>query len=209
MHFHAPSQILRSSFSATWRVLRLVLSLAAVGLLVACAHPISIEASALPERGAQQSSKKAAYIITAADKQKQVTTPGGGSDKVSYYPYRDFERSLRAALASAYADVSVVPSLTDAQAIRDSGASFIFVPEISTTSSSSSAVTWPPTMFNIIVTVNVFNGQAAPVAQLRVSGTGNAEWAEFKGDFGIAGRRAVEQAAVALAQEIRSSEKLR
>jgi len=208
MNFHFFSSSADSPLSTMGRMARLMLGVMAAILLVACAHPISIEGKTLPERSAQPLPKKAAYVLSAADRQKEVTTAGGGGDKVSYYPYRDFERALRSALASVYADVSVLPSLSDASAIRESGAALIFVPEISTTSYSSSILTWPPTMFTLSLTLNVFDAQAAPVARLRVNGSGNAVWEEFNGDFGLAGRRAVEVAAKALVEEIRRNEKL-
>lgn len=208
MNFHSFQCLGHFSISGTARFIRILFCMAGAALLVACAHPISIEAKAVPERGVQQLPKKAAYVMTAADRQKQVTTDGGGGDKVSYYPYRDFERALRAALSAVYTDVSVVPSVSDVAAIRESGATLIFVPEISTTSYSSSVLTWPPTMFAFNVTVNVFDAQATSIARLRVNGNGNAEWEEFKGDFGLAGRRAVEAAAKALVEEIRRTERL-
>jgi hypothetical protein len=197
------------ALEAAWRLTRLALGGFAALLLVACAHPISIEPNSIPERGAQLSAKKAVYVISAADRQKQVTTEGGGGDKVTYFPYKDFERSLRAALGAVYSDVSVVSSISDKAAIRESGASYIFVPEITTASSSTSALTWPPTSFSVNVVVDVFDANAAAIAKLRVNGNGNAVWADFKGDFGLAGRRAVEDAARLLVQEILRTEKLR
>jgi hypothetical protein len=197
------------SLARVGKFVRIAACISGIVVLAGCAHPISIEPKAVPSREGQWSSQKAAYVMTEADRQKQVTTQGGGGDKISYYPYRDFERSLRAALASVYADVSAVGSVSDAAAIRASGASFVYRPEISTTSSSPSPFTWPPTKFSASVLVEVFNPQAVLVARLRVTGNGAAEWEEFKGDFGLAGRRAVEDAARALVEEIKRSEKLR
>lgn len=191
------------------KFVRIAACISGVVVLAGCAHPISIEPKAVPSREGQWSSQKAAYVMTEADRQKQVTTQGGGGDKISYYPYRDFERALRASLASVYADVSALTSMTDAAAIRATGASFIYRPEISTTSSSPSPFTWPPTKFSVSVMVEVFDPQAVLVARLRVTGNGAAEWDEFKSDFGLAGRRAVEDAARALVEEIKRSEKLR
>lgn len=196
-------------FTRISRFLRIATCLAGAIVLVGCAHPISIEAKAVPNREAQWSPQKAAYVMSEADRQKQVTTQGGGGDKISYYPYRDFERALRGALASVYADVSVVTSATDGAAIRATGATFVYRPEISTTSSSPSPFTWPPTKFSVSVLVEVLDPQATLVARLRVTGNGAAEWEEFKGDFGLAGRRAIEDAARALVDEIKRSEKLR
>jgi hypothetical protein len=194
---------------AVMRWFRLAMVSAAVALLAACAHPISITAKDAPEKAAAPSTKKVAYALSDTQRQAQVTTPGGGGDKISYFPYRDFEKSLRAALLTAYADVTAVPSIADKAALRDTGASFIFVPEISTNSSSPSAFTWPPTKFSITVAVDVLEPSGAPVAKLVAQGDGAAEWSEFKSEFGLAGRRAVESAAKDLAEQIQRNEKLR
>jgi hypothetical protein len=193
------------------RAIRLFVSLSVVAVLAACAHPMSIEAKNVPTRanGAVASDKKVAYVMSDVDRAKQVTTDGGGGDKVSYFPYRDFERSLRAALAATYADVSVVRTASDSAAIKETGAAFVFVPEILTSSSSPSLLTWPPTRFSLTLSVDVLDSAGIPQAKLRVTGNGAAEWEEFKGDFALAGRRAVEAAAQALITEVGRAEKLR
>jgi hypothetical protein len=193
------------------RVLRGIGCLAAALMLTACAHPISIEPKNVPERpaGIEPSPKKVAYVMSDADRQKQVTTAGGGGDKISYYPYKDFERSLRASLNSIYSGVSVVKSATDQVGIKEADASYVFLPEITTDSSSPSLLTWPPTKFGFSVSVDVLDARATPLAKLRVNGNGAAEWEEFKGDFGLAGRRAVESASKALVDEIQRMEQLK
>jgi len=178
-------------------------------VVIGCAHPISIEAKKVPEKEAQWSTKKVAYVITDANKQKEVTSPGGGGDKITYYPYKDAERSLRAALGAIFSDVSALKSLTDSASIKASGASLIFTPTITTTSSSPSPLTWPPTKFSITMVVDVADAQGAEMARITVNGEGVAEFDEFKSDFGLSGRRAMEQVAQALVAEIKKAEKLR
>jgi len=204
---HTNNPLLESSNLS--RLIRNFVCAAGTLVLVACAHPVSIQATKMPERSSQTSPKKVAYVVTEADRQKQFITDGGGGDKITYYPYRDFERSLRSALASIYSDVTLINSATNVTALRESGASFVFIPEISTTSSSPSALTWPPTKFSVTVSVDVLDPQAVRLARLSVTGNGAAEWEEFKGEFGLAGRRAVENAAQALVEEIQRTEKLR
>lgn len=178
-------------------------------VLGACAHPISIEPKNVVERpGTPVSDKQVAYVMTDADRNRQVTTEGGGGDKISYYPYKDFERSLRASLRAIYKEVSTVASATDTKAIDDIGASYVFLPEITSNSSSPSMFTWPPTRFSLTVAVDVLDARGTPLAKLRATGTGTAEFDEFKNDFALAGRRAVEDAARALAEEIRRTPKL-
>jgi len=193
------------------RLLKLALSLALVLILGACAHPISIEAKSVPQRSssAAPSAKKVAYVMSDADRAKQVTTEGGGGDKITYFPYRDIERSLRAALGASFADVSVVKAASDLPAIKEAGASYVFVPDIMTHSSSPSLLTWPPTRFAVTLAIEVLDASGAPQTKLRVVGNGAAEFEEFKGDFGLAGRRAVEAAAQELVVELKRNDKLR
>ena len=56
-----------------------------------------------------------------ADRAREVITPGGGGDKVSYFPYRDLEKSIRDALRAVYSDVFVVKAASDAEAIKAHG----------------------------------------------------------------------------------------
>jgi hypothetical protein len=192
------------------RVIRTALAVCVVGLLAACAHPINLEPRELPVRSeGQLIPKKVAYVMTDADRAKQVTTPGGGGDKVSYFPYRDMEQTLRATLRSVYADVTVVKAASDLDAIREAGVAYVFKPEILTDSSSPSPFTWPPTKFTADVTCTVTDPNGAVVTNIRAIGQGAAEFDEFKSDFSLSARRAVSDAAAKLAQEIRGSQQLR
>lgn len=192
------------------RFVRLAFAAGIVALLTACAHPISLEASKLPERTeAKLVPKKVAYVVSDADRGKEVTTPGGGGDKVSYYPYRDMEGAIRAALRSVYQDVSALKSANDQTAIREAGVSYIFAPEIVTTSSSPSPLTWPPTQFSAEVSCTVTDPQGNVVAKVSARGNGAAEFSEFKSDFSLSARRAVADVVEKLALEIRQNQKLR
>jgi hypothetical protein len=192
------------------RWLRLGFASATVALLAACAHPISLEPTKLPERvDANVVPKKVGHVITDANRGKEVTTPGGGGDKVSYYPYRDMEKALRTALRSVYQDVNSVKSATDTAALKDAGIAYVFTPEITTTSSSSSPFTWPPTKFGTEVSCTVTDAQGVVVAKVRANGEGAAEFAEFKSDFSLSARRAVSDVMDKLVAEIRRNEQLR
>lgn len=192
------------------RLFRFGLAAAAIALLGACAHPISLEPTTVPDRAeANLVRKKVAYVISDADRGKEVTTPGGGGDKVSYFPYRDMEKAIRSALRAVYEDVTAVKSAGDLPAIQEAGVAYVFTPEIVTSSSSPSPFTWPPTKFSAEVSCTVTDPQGAVVAKVRANGEGAAEFAEFKSDFSLSARRAVADVATKLAQEIRSNEKLR
>ncbi len=168
-----------------------------------CAHPIVISPLETPERQEDSlSPKKVAYVLTDAERNKQVTTEGGGGDKVTYYPYKDLEKAIRYALRAVYSDVFVIDSIYDTVAITENNISYIFAPEISTNSNSDSAFTWPPTYFSIELSCYVTNATGKPITRIKVLGNGVAEFSEFKKDFGLAGRRAATDISKKLMQEI-------
>lgn len=189
---------------------RLAASAALAFFLVGCAHPIAIQAEKSPPRvESQLSSKKVAYVMNDTDRGKQVTTAGGGGDKVSYSPYRDMEKAIRDALRAVYTDVIVVPDVKDGALIRNAGIDLVFVPEITTTSSSSSPVTWPPTQFSTEISCKVTNADGVEIDRLRVTGNGYADYEEFKSNFGLAANRAGTDVAAKLSREIADRPKLR
>lgn len=191
-------------------VVRSFLLVVITALLAACAHPISITPSNYSDRGSVPvSQKKVAYVMTDSDRNKEVTTAGGGGDKVSYYPYRDLERSIRDTLGSIYSDVYVLSSPTDIASIRSKGIALVFTPEISTVSSSSSMFTWPPTRFIINLSCTVTDQDVSLISKIKASGEGEAEFSEFASDFGLAGKRAAEDLSKKLKMEILYDSRLR
>ena len=189
--------------------IRLLLAFAAVALLAACAHPITMITEAAPPRSmAHLIPKKVAYVMTDAQRDLQVTTAGGSGDRVSYYPYRDLEKSIRDALRGVYRNVIVVRTASDAKANEATGVSLVFTPQIKTDSSSSSWITWPPTAFTAEVSCVVTDAAGFEVTRVRAVGNGAAEFGEFNGDYGLAARRAARQMTSQLSSEIRRNEKL-
>ena len=177
--------------------------------LIGCAHRITIN----PAHDSASSNppvikKNVVYVLTDGDRQKEVITEGGGGDKVKYFPYRDLEKTIRDVLRSIYDGVYVVTSPNDKEALAKYKASFIFTPEISTSSSSPSVFTWPPTNFSIEATFNVTDVNGNLLARPKATGVGQAEFKEFKSNFGLAGQRAAIDLAKKLEAEIRSSPKL-
>lgn len=198
---------MKTKIISLWRLMSVVV----LGtLLVGCAHPIVISPLNTPSRSdSSLSPRKVAYVITEADRNKQVTTDGGGGDKVSYFPYRDLEKLIRETLRSVYTDVVSMKAASDKEAIQEHNVSLIFVPTISTASSSSSVFTWPPTKFDIDLSCNVYDASGKVVSQVGAVGNGVAEFSEFKSDLGLAGRRAATDLGVKLKQAITSDPKLR
>lgn len=183
---------------------------ALAALLAACSHPITMITETAPPRSmAHLVPKKVAYVMTDAQRDQQVTTAGGSGDRVSYYPYRDLEKSIRDALRAVYRDVVVLRTAGDTKANDAAGVSLVFTPQIKTDSSSSSWVTWPPTSFTVEVSCVVSDAAGAEVTRVRAVGNGTANFGEFNGDYGLAARRAAKQMTSQLSSEIRRNEKLR
>ncbi|MGJ7604819.1 hypothetical protein ACSFA7_10770 [Variovorax sp. LT1R20] len=188
---------------------RLAAALATAALLAGCSHPITMITETAPPRSiAHLIPKKVAYVMTDAQRDLQVTTAGGSGDRVSYYPYRDLEKSIRDALRGVYRNVIVVRTANDAKANEAAGVSLVFTPQIKTDSSSSSWITWPPTAFTAEVSCVVTDTAGAEVTRVRAVGNGTAEFGEFNGDYGLAARRAARQMTSQLSSEIRRNEKL-
>ncbi|MDQ0573296.1 hypothetical protein QFZ42_005130 [Variovorax paradoxus] len=189
---------------------RLFAAAALATVLAGCSHPITMITETAPPRSmAHLIPKKVAYVMTDAQRDQQVTTAGGSGDRVSYYPYRDLEKSIRDALRAVYRDVVVLRTAGDAKANEVAGVSLVFTPQIKTDSSSSSWITWPPTAFTAEVSCVVSDAAGAEVTRVRATGNGTAEFGEFNGDYGLAARRAAKQMTSQLSSEIRRNEKLR
>ncbi|MBN0986641.1 hypothetical protein [Amphritea pacifica] len=192
------------------RNLKAISVIALCSAVVGCAHPISISQLADHQGYAgEKVSKTVAYVITGEQKKTEVTTPGGGGDKISYYPYRDLEVTLRSALGSVYEGVYALNSVEDSAAIEEHGIQLVYVPSISTNSSSESVFTWPPTEFTIDMSCTVFDADGKPVSNLNVSGEGKAEFDEFKNEFGLAAKRAAGSLNDKLTETILSHEELK
>ncbi|WP_080898152.1 hypothetical protein [Variovorax paradoxus] len=188
---------------------RFAAALATAALLAGCSHPITMITETAPPRSvAHLIPKKVAYVMTDAQRDLQVTTAGGSGDRVSYYPYRDLEKSIRDALRGVYRNVIVLRTANDAKANEAAGVSLVFTPQIKTDSSSSSWITWPPTAFTAEVSCVVTDTAGAEVTRVRAVGNGTAEFGEFNGDYGLAARRAARQMTSQLSSEIRRNEKL-
>jgi hypothetical protein len=172
-------------------------------VLSGCAHQIQMN----PNTDSFVSSEKiinavVGYHISDEDRKKIVTTDGGGGDDVSYSPYKDTESILFTVLSNKFKDVYLVKNLDDNSFIKENEIKLIFIPEIITQSSSSSSFTWPPTKFVIDLTVKALNSSGNIVWEKKIKKTGEAEYDEFKTDFSLSARRAVEQAFLQLAKDI-------
>jgi hypothetical protein len=76
------------------------------------------------------------------------------------------------------------------------------VPDIQTMSSSDSALTWPPTFFQVIVKYQLLDLAGKAVAEDVISGEGNASFSEFSSNFNLAAQRASSTAMGKLKQSL-------
>lgn len=185
-------------------------SFALVLLLTACAHPISlrIEPSALMQQQPARIDRKVGLQISDSDLAREVTSAGGGGDKVSYYPYRDLEMPMYVALGRVFSGVSKVSGPADPKVAAE-GLSYLIVPTISTHSYSDSIVTWPPTQFTVELVCKVTDAQGALVTQVRTTADGRAVFDEFKTNTGLAAQRAMSDALTKLVQALAADPALR
>ncbi|WP_454764285.1 hypothetical protein [Cupriavidus campinensis] len=167
---------------------------AALVALTGCAHPILIatEKSTPAAPAAKKLDRNIGFVIPDTLLTKEVITPGGGGDKVSYLPYRDLEFPLYGTLSNVFANATKLKAADDRAAIEKAQVSYILTPEITTDSSSDSALTWPPTRFTVNLTCTVTDLNGKVVLKKVVTGQGNAEFSEFKSNFSLSAQRASE-----------------
>ena len=85
----------------------------------------------------------------------------------------------------------------------------VVLPEIATTSSSSSPFTWPPTAFSVDLTCNINDDSGKRVESVKVTGNGNVSFDEFKSNFSLASVRASNDALAKLIQALADTPELR
>lgn len=193
--------------TSTLKTYLIVVSLA---LLSGCAHNIQLNPDLNKLREVESKTtidKNVAYYISAEDREKSVTTPGGGGDKVTYKPYPDSEAALNTVLSKIFSRVYSLASIDDESYINEKNVSFIFIPKIETNSASSSLFTWPPTEFTINLSCKALDAQGNIVWEKNLQSEGSAEYGEFKSDFSLAARRASESIFTQLLEEIAKDEK--
>lgn len=179
-------------------------------LLNGCTHSIAIS----PDL---QSIKKdpnyieatAGYYISPQDIEKQVIGPGGGSDKVSYYPYKALEGALITVLSSNFEHTEKLNSPITAEVLKAKGIKFAFLPEISTESHSNNNFIWPPTHFTVTIALKAFSADGKIIWERKCFGIGEASPFELRSDNGLAAKRASEKAFFKISDEISNSSEFR
>lgn len=189
---------------------KILLALAA-SLFFGCAHPIVItpDVSQLDRNQVQSIACPVGYVITDADRETAVETPGGGGDKVKYYPYKELEPGLFKVLSNVFQRAYLMKSQTDTAQVKANGIRFVFVPVIKTDSSSTGLFTWPPTDFKAELACKALDTEGKVIWEKTVTGSGHAEFAEFKTDLPLAAKRATLQLLQNFQRELNAAPELR
>jgi hypothetical protein len=186
------------------------LLLLSVVYLAGCAHPIVISARTdkLPQANGKLVQKNVGYYISESDRDMEVTSPGGGGDKIKYKPYADLDAGIYKVLLNVYKNVVKLSSV-DKSEIAKNSISYVFTPKITTNSSSTGFFTWPATDFEIELTMQARDASGGALWSKVVTAKGHAEYDEFKGDFQLSSRRASEELLGKLQNEILSASNLK
>jgi hypothetical protein len=193
------------------RALRVAAVLLTVAAIAGCSHPMIIkpemEALAVAP-SAERIQKRVGLYIPAENRQKQVTSPGGGGDKVTYVPYADLEAGLYKVLSDVFLDVALLQA-ADAAAIAQHSVAYVIEPQILTKSSSSGLLTWMATDFTVQLQCKVTDAAGQAVATVASDGSGHAESNELMSNFSLAGQRASQDALLKLRAALLQSADLR
>jgi len=173
-------------------------------LIIGCAHQVNITPplNTLDGSAVKKIDKNVGYYIAPTELSKEVVTPGGGGDKIKYFPYKETEPALNKVLSNIFKNVYSIKSMDDKPFISSNNISYIFVPRIETDSSSESAFTWPPTKFVVALDCKANDGSGSIIWEKSIKGEGQATFDEFKHDLPLAAKRAVVKAFSNLQEEI-------
>jgi hypothetical protein len=180
--------------------LKLFLCVVVLTSIFGCAHPISVvpkgDAIVRSVESQEKLKKKVGFYISAEALNLEVTTPGGGGDNVRYFPYRDMEAGYQKMLTNVFDDVVRVAKVDDLSEFQRGGLSYVFIPEMVTSSGSTGFFTWPPTNFTVDLTSKIRDVAGKLVSSPRVIGVGSFPDGAIamKGNFGITGQLAMQDA---------------
>lgn len=188
---------------------KLALSLPCLALLLtACAHPMLVKPDLDAAKATQAYDRlpqKVGLYIPDNLKSLEVTTPGGGGDKVRYKPYSDMETGIFQVLSESFSDAVVLSSRTDADAIAKHSLSYIVEPHIDTQSSSNGVFTWMATDFAVKLTCKFSDPAGNQLATVSSDGTGHADFSELTHNMSAAGEHAATDALVKLRTAIQTA----
>jgi hypothetical protein len=192
------------------RITRFAL-LASLLLTSACAHQIAISP---PERAIAVSGsnltkigKSVGFYISQAERGKAVTT-SAGLGNIKYQPYKDLEQGFERVLSNLFTKVVVLQSPDDKNAIVQHGLAYVFVPTITTNSSSQKhavILNSQDANFSVVIDCKALGPAGNTVWQAKVQGRGGQDYRQtddVKTAFSSAATSASKHALLELQKEI-------
>jgi hypothetical protein len=169
-----------------------------------CAHRINITPalSDLGAAGVSKIDKNVGYYISPENLAKEVETPAGGGDKVKYLPYKEAEPALSRVLSNVFREVHMLPSLTSAEFIASKHIAYVFVPTITTDSSSRSSWIWPPSDFIVSLDCKATDASGRVVWETSLKGEAHERLPDVSRERDRAGKVAVQNAFLELQNRI-------
>lgn len=175
----------------------IISSILAILFMSGCSHKISLSPSLDELREVKVANNvdvNVGYYISKEAKKIEVTTPGGGGDKVKYTPYKDIEAALNTMLSRKFSRVYSLNSISDKNVIENKNIKYIFTTKIHTNSSSTNFVIWPPTDFNMDLTCKAIDTNNQKTWEETVSAKGYANSGELMENFSLSAKRATKEA---------------
>ena len=188
--------------------LLLIISILSILLFTGCSHKISINPSLKQIRATPIEKKidlNVGYYISKYNRNLKVITPAGGGDKVEYMPYKDTESALNTVLSKVFNRVYSLELIGNKTYIESKKIKYIFIPTITTNSSSESIFTWPPTKFTVTLKCEAINLDGIKVWEETVHEKGRAELDEFKNNFSLSAQRATQKAFQSMLNKLKKS----
>lgn len=175
--------------------MRNVAFLFCVIMLIGCAHPIIItpDLQSLKKTEGGYIQATAGYYISPADRENYVYSPGGGGDRVYYYPYKELEPAFLKVLFNVFQDVKRLDLMISPEYLKSNDVAFAFLPEITTESYSDGVFTWMPTSFTVNLSCKAFSQNGKLIWERKYIGVGTATFSELTDDFGLAAKRASQK----------------
>ena len=180
--------------------------------LTGCSHKIKIDPSLDQIRTVKiekEVNVNVGYFISRQDKIKNVITPGGGGDSVNYTPYLDTEAALNTVLSKIFNRVYSLESPHDQEYIDRKKIKYIFIPTITTQSSSASLFTWPPTNFIFELKCKAIDINHDIIWEELIYSEGYASFDEFKYNFSLSAQRATEKAFYIMMTKLQETNKFK
>ena len=175
-------------------------------LLVGCAHSINITPSfreiAIDDNLIQT---PVGYYISTVDREKKTEQKTSGGDSIIFNPYMELEPGIQKVLFDRFRVVRILTSSPTPNALKDAHVKLAFIPEFTTETISSGFFTWPPRKFAVKCSIRAVGPDGKVIWSQTYEGVGEAGDNEIYNDFGIAAKRAAEDAFKKFARDLHST----